>query len=244
MPLSVNPRTFLVHGLLAGLLAGLVATGVAYAVGEPSVEAAIALEGAGDGPASRTLQRTGGLLLGTVAIGVALGGLVGLASAAAVGRLGGLSPAASTALVAGVAGVAVSLVPSWKYPANPPAVGDAATIGVRSAGYFGLLLVSVVAAGLALWLGRRLLDRHGAWAAVVAAGTAYLAVVTVVGGALPDAAPVGDFPADLLWSFRTGSLATLAALWLTLAAALSGLVGRTWSREVATAQRRALAASL
>ena len=36
--------SFLVRGLLAGLLAGFVAFGVAYAVGEPPIDAAIALE--------------------------------------------------------------------------------------------------------------------------------------------------------------------------------------------------------
>nr|WP_281363236.1 CbtA family protein [Nocardioides perillae] len=235
----------MVHGLLAGLMAGLLACGVAYAVGEPSVDAAIALEGpAGDGPVPRTVQRTVGLLVGTLAIGLALGGLAALASAAAVGRLGRLSPAASTALVTAVGGVAVSLVPFLKYPATPPAVGDGATIGGRTAGYFALVLASVVAAGLALWLGRRLLERSGAWAAVVAPATAYVVVVAVVAQLLPDAAGVGGFPADLLWDFRVGSLATLATLWVALAAALSGLVGRSWAGEVAAAERRALAASL
>src|SRR4051794_29352230 len=43
----LNARTFLVRGLLAGLIAGFVAFGVAYVVGEPSVNAAIAIEEAG-----------------------------------------------------------------------------------------------------------------------------------------------------------------------------------------------------
>lgn len=40
----MGARQFLLHGLLAGLVAGLVAFGVASVVGEPAVEAAIALE--------------------------------------------------------------------------------------------------------------------------------------------------------------------------------------------------------
>ena len=39
-----SARDFLIRGLLAGLFAGLVAFGVAYVVGEPSVDAAIAIE--------------------------------------------------------------------------------------------------------------------------------------------------------------------------------------------------------
>ena len=42
-----SARNFLVRGLLAGLVAGLVAFGVAYVVGEPSVNASIAIEESG-----------------------------------------------------------------------------------------------------------------------------------------------------------------------------------------------------
>ena len=73
-----------------------------------------------------------------LAVGVALGGLVGLASAFAVGRLGRLTPRQSTGLVAAVGFVGFALVPFLKYPANPPAVGSADTIGDRTALYWVL----------------------------------------------------------------------------------------------------------
>ena len=41
-----SARNFLIRGLFAGLVAGLVAFGVAYAIGEPSINAAIAIEDA------------------------------------------------------------------------------------------------------------------------------------------------------------------------------------------------------
>lgn len=56
----MSVRQFLVRGLLAGLLAGVVAFVVAYAVGEPPVEAAIALEEAGAEPAPHTHDDAGG----------------------------------------------------------------------------------------------------------------------------------------------------------------------------------------
>ncbi len=43
----MTPRSFLVRGLLAGLLAGFFAFAVSYTVGEPQVDAAIAVEEAG-----------------------------------------------------------------------------------------------------------------------------------------------------------------------------------------------------
>jgi hypothetical protein len=102
-----SARNFLVRGLLAGLVAGLVAFGVAYVVGEPSVNASIAIEESGgsghdhaDEPTAsdappvtevpRSLQSTAGLLTATLVAGVTLGGLVGITSALALGRLGGL----------------------------------------------------------------------------------------------------------------------------------------------------------
>ena len=98
VPLMASVRSFLVRGLLAGLLAGVVAFGVAYVVGEPSIEAAIAIEESGGhtheaGPAEgagtevpRSLQSTLGLLTATAVAGTTLGGLVGVLSALALGR--------------------------------------------------------------------------------------------------------------------------------------------------------------
>lgn len=271
---ALSPGSFLVRGLAVGLAAGLVAFLVAFALGEPYVEQAIALEetaastdGAPAGPTDghghthpaeadgtshehdgvvvdRTTQRTWGLLTGTVAIGIALGGLVALLAAAAVGRLGTLTARQSTAVVALVGFVAVALVPFLKYPATPPAVGSAETIGARTGQYFGFLLVSVLTAALAVHLATRLGPRIGGFAASTAVGTAYLLVMVAIGHALPTATEVGDFPADTLWFFRRGSLATLAALWAAIGVGLVASVGRLHDRAVADAERRALAASL
>ncbi len=260
----MTARSFLLRGLLAGLVAGLLGFAVAYAVGEPSIEAAIALEesaaddghththsddhthGAGEdaGPVSRGTQRTWGLATGTVAIGVALGGLVALAAAAVMGRIGRLRPSQSTALVAAVGFVAVALVPFLKYPAAPPAVGSGDTIGERTGYYFTFLLVSVVVAALAVALGNRLLATHGAYVAVVAGCAAYVVAMSLAAALMPSVNEVGTFPADTLWSFRLGSLATLTALWAGIGVVLVGLVGREWQRTEAVAARRALAASL
>lgn len=259
----MSPRAFLVRGLLAGLLAGVVTFLVAYAVGEPQVGAAIALEesaGAdghshshaaegdeGGGEAaevSRTNQSTWGLLTGTLAVGVALGGILGLVAAFALGRIGRLTPGQSTALVTLIGFVAVALVPFLKYPATPPAVGSGDTIGLRTSVYFGYLLVSVLAAVMVTYGAVRLRERVGTYAAVVGGGLAYVAVVVVAGQLFVTVNEVGDFPADTLWAFRFASLITLATMWGVLGVALTGLVGRLYAQEQAAAERKAFAASL
>lgn len=265
----MNARAFLVRGLLAGLIAGLATFGVAYEVGEPHVEAAIALEEAAesgaeqeththeDGTAahshshddegtevSRDDQRTWGLLTGSLAVGVALGGLVGLAAAGTLGRIGALLPSQSTALVSLIGFVSISLVPFLKYPATPPAVGSGDTIGDRTALYFGFVLVSLVAAVLATYAACRLRDRIGTYGGVVLGAAGYLVVVLIAGQVFDTVNEVGDFPADLLWYFRRASLLTLATMWGVLGVVLTGLISRLYNQERAAAERKALAASL
>ena len=261
----MTARALLVRGLLAGLLAGLATFLVAYSVGEPPLDEAIALEQSrataddhdhGDGATeghshgsdgaavSRTAQRTGGLLTGTLVVGTALGGIAALVAAGTMGRIGRLTPGQSTALVTLVGFVSFALVPFLKYPATPPGVGSSETIGDRTALHLGFVLLSVLAAALACYVGVRVHGRAGTYATVVAAVTGYLAVVVLAGILLPPAEDVGGFPADTLWSFRVAALLTLATLWGVLGVVLSGLVSRLHDQQTAADQRRELALSL
>ena len=166
----MTARNILIRGLIAGLVAGFFTFLVAHQVGEPHINAAIAVEEAnsakeaahdhGDAaeePAghhheeggtvvSRENQSTWGLATGTLSVGAALGGIVALVSAFAVGRIGRLKPAQSTALIALIGLVSVAFVPFLKYPASPPAVGNPDTIGARTSEYFIYMAISVAAA--------------------------------------------------------------------------------------------------
>ena len=258
------PRAFLVRGLLVGLVAGLLSFAVAYLVGEPYVDRAIAIEEATAAhdpadahehaeshehaeeaePVARDDQRTWGLLTGTLAIGITYGGVAALVVAAAVGRLGSLGARASTGVVVLLGFLATVLLPFLKYPANPPAVGNPDTIGSRTAEFFGMQAVCVAGAVAAVWLAVRLARRIGGFEASVAAAAAYVVLVVAAALLLPTVDEVGDFPADLLWSFRVSSLITSAAMWAVIGVGLVGLVGRLHDRAVADAERRAFAAAL
>jgi len=263
----MNPRNFLIAGLLAGLFAGFAAFLVAHQFGEPSVDAAIAVEEATAAPetghthaddteghthgeedegttVSRENQSTWGLATGTIAIGTAFGGLIALVAAGAVGRLGRLRPSQSTAVVAAIGFVSAALVPFLKYPATPPAVGNPETIGDRTSYYFVFLAISVLAAFAATVLASRLLPTLGSYRSIVTGIASYLAVVVLAAELMPTINEVGTFPADILWNFRRASLTTLTALWLTLGVVLVGLVGRNHERAAVENARRELAASL
>lgn len=214
----------LLRGLLVGLLAGILAFPFAYVLGEPPVEKAISIEeqnalAAGaidDEPplVSREVQRTIGLGAGLIAYGAGIGGILALVLAFANGRLGAISPRAAAATVAGLGYVSVVLVPALMYPANPPAVGDPDTIGYRTQ-LFGFAMVASIAAMVsAIVVARRLAHSFGSWNASVTGVLAYLAAVGVLRLAMPYLNEVPEeFPAVILWEFRTASLIIQAVLW-------------------------------
>lgn len=177
---------------------------------------------------SRSTQAGLGLLTGTLVYGAAIGGIFALVFAFALGRVGPLSPRATAVLLALGGFLAIVLVPGLKYPANPPAVGDGATIGFRTQMFFLMLAASLVALTGAVLLARRLAARYGAWNGIVAAALAYVAVVALVQTALPTINEVpADFSASLLWEFRIATLGIQAVLWATLGLVFGPLAERS-----------------
>ncbi len=222
----------LVRGMLAGLVAAVLAFVVARLFGEPQVALAIAFEErhvteAEPELVSRAVQSGVGLATAIGLYGVAFGGLFALAFAFAYGRIGGFSPRAAAALVALGGFVTVQLVPFLKYPANPPAVGESDSIGQRSVLYFSLIVISLLAALLALSLGRRLASRLGNWNATLVAAIAFTAMISVVFLIMPSIDEVpADFPASLLWRFRLASIGMQAVLWSALGLGFGDLAER------------------
>jgi predicted cobalt transporter CbtA len=225
-PTTLIARTLLLRGMLVGIVAGLLVFCFARWIGEPQVERAIAFESSADQangePAepemvSRKVQRGVGLLTGVVVYGAAIGGIFGLVFALASGRIGDFAPRALSALLAAIAFVTIVLVPNLKYPANPPAVGNPATIGVRTAAFFLLIAFSIAATVLAIQVGRRLSLRYGSWNGFMLAAGLFVVIMSVVSHFLPeiDEVPAG-FPATLLWRFRVATLELQAVLWGTV----------------------------
>lgn len=237
--MAASVRSFLVRGLLAGLLAGVCASGVAYLVAEPSINASIAIEQSAehshetanaeqDGTeVPRSLQSTLGLLSATAVAGTTLGGLVGVLSALALGRFGRLGVRGSTLLVSGIGFVSLYAVPFLAYPPNPPGVGHTETIGLRTSLYFTAVAISTVAAVTSVLVSRRFADRIGSWWASLIGIAGYLLVCGVALSLLPsyDEVPT-DFPATVLYSFRTSSLLTGMALWAVLGVVMAELAHR------------------
>ena len=246
-------RSLLVRGMLAGLVAAAAGLLVAWIYGEPQVAGAIAVEEAGaaaehahgaaghthggghahgeEEVVGRTVQQTAGLITALAFYGVAVGGLFSIAFAFAHGRIGAAGARGTAALVALLGFAAVVLVPFLKYPPTPPAVGDPDTIGPRTALYFGMVALGVLAAVASVIVYRRAVPRLGSWNAGIAtaAGSALVMAVTFRLTPGPGAVPEG-FPAGLLWDFRIASLGVQVAVWATLGLLFGALTERALRR--------------
>src|SRR5277367_786464 len=158
--------------MLVGLISGVLVFAFARWAGEPQVDRAIAFETSfdqmkGDVPqpemVSRKIQRGFGLLTDAIVYSSALGGIFGLVFAFAQGRFNVSGPRALALWIAGLGFVSIALVPSLKYPANPPSVGNPETIGMRTGAYFLAIAFSLASMVLALQWARRLSRRFGSW---------------------------------------------------------------------------------
>lgn len=228
-------RTLLIRGMLVGFLAGLLVFGFGRLVGEPPVDRAISFEAAMNAAkakadetkgihaieepelVSRSMQAGLGLFTGVVVYSSAFGGLFALVFAFASGRVGGLGPRALSALLALTGFVAVYVVPSLKYPANPPSIGAPDTIGQRTALYFIMMALSVAAMMAAVVLRKRLAPRQGLWSAALVSTGAYIVLMTLVQVLLPSVNEVPeDFPAVVLWQFRIAAFGMQLVMWTTI----------------------------
>jgi len=242
--------TLLLRGMLVGIVAGLLCFSFLKIVGEPQVDRAIAFETRLDQAeakaqalmaqgiavpkeepqpelVSRRVQAGIGLFTGVMVYNAAFGGLFALVFAFVYGRVGDFGPRATSALLAAAGLIAVYVVPNLKYPANPPSVGDPATIGMRTALYFAMIAISLAAMIASVVLRRRLLARRGAWNASLIAGAAYLSVMIGVGLRLPAINEVPKlFPAVVLWQFRIASLGAQLIMWATIGLLFGALTER------------------
>ena len=243
------------RGMVVGFAAALLAFGVLKIVGEPAVDRAIAFESAMDeakakaehdaavargehpGPiveepelVSRHVQAGIGLFTGVATFSIAFGGLFALGFAVCYGRIGNWSPRVTSAVLALMGFIAIYAVPILKYPANPPAIGNPDTIGLRTAIYFGMILLSL-GAMIAAWNVRnRLIAQHGAWNATLIGAAVFVVAAVVFALAMPplDETPEG-FPADALWQFRMASLGAQAIIWTVLGLGFGAWVQRDFA---------------
>jgi predicted cobalt transporter CbtA len=237
-------RSLAVAAAVVGLLAGIVGAAFASIAGEPAVDDAIAIEEANaaaqpEDPAShsddeasvsRSDQRGVGLFGAYALSGAAFGALLALTAHGL--RRGRPDPARRVVLAGVILAGAFTVAPWFKYPPNPPAVGDPGTLAERQG-----LYVAVICIAAALGLGATVLDRrlraagwpeHRRLPAVVAGVVLPMLVAYALLPPAPDDVLV---PATLVWRFRVASLGANLTLWATLTLGLAWLVAEAQRRR-------------
>ncbi|MGH9113192.1 MAG: CbtA family protein [Acidimicrobiales bacterium] len=240
-----RPRTFVVAAVVVGVLSGLAGAVFHSIVTEPRVDDAIAIEDAAAGSdgsdgsddevvVSRTTQKGAGLFAAYGLTGAAFGLFLSVTALSL--RTRSADPFRRVLVAGGILAGAITVAPWLKYPPNPPAVGDPATVGDREWLYMALIVATGLLLAGAAHLSGRL--RGAGWAddrriavVVLAAGPAFAALVA----ALPASPDPIEVPANLVWQFRLGSLAGNLLVWSLLTVGLGVLC--------AEAQRRAASAA-
>jgi predicted cobalt transporter CbtA len=146
----------------------------------------------------------------------------------------GLSDARITSVsLAATVSIAICLIPALKYPANPPSIGEADTIGTRTALYFAIMAISIAAMTGSAILRKACLSRLGPWNASLIGISAYLVIVIGAGIALPPVDEVRpEFPATVLWQFRIAALGAQAILWAAIGLVFGALTHHAAMREI------------
>ena len=238
--------------LVPGAVAGLTSFAFSRVLIEPLIGAAVDYEGAREHAESqlagsshdhghevftRAVQENVGAAVGVVVFGIVMGVLFAVAYSMirTVLERRGITPDPTGLALVLSAGMfaAIVLVPSLKYPANPPTVGLEDTIGARSSSFLAITVISVVGACIAMAAGLARSRRWGPWRATGVAAGGYVAVMLCAMALLPsfhevpgplsgpDGLVLGGFPAEVLAEFRLYSLANQALLWM--------VIGVTWA---------------
>lgn len=248
------------RGLLAGALAGVLSFIFSRIFLEPVIDKAIgyedgisaaheALAGAAEGHDhgadggfegfTRAVQMNIGMGLGVLLFSVAIGAIFAVVFAVAYGRVGQISARLLSLYVAGGMLVSLFIVPALKYPPSPPALSLDETIRQRTLLYLLMVVLSAALFVAAVYLGRRLVDKLGAWNATLAAAGAYIVASAIVMLALPtidetpgplldDAGTIvyEGFPADVLYDFRLFSLGNQIVIYATIGLAFGVMAAK------------------
>lgn len=225
--------------MLAGLLAGLGAATFHWVLTEPLIDRAVELEArshessgaAHDEPVvGRPVQKLG-LFLGFLLYGIAWGLLFGLLVYAIRPWLTAAGGGASFFLAL-LLGWSVAIFPLLKYPADPPGVGEAETIGYRQELFLLSIALSLIGTFAALAAERFFRRLKRARAVVLASYLIYLLVIFVELPSNPD--PV-RLPLDLVREFRILSFAGQLLFWATMGGAFRWLRKNSF-RELPTTE--------
>ena len=226
---------FLAIVLTSGALAGTIHGIVNLAIVEPYLDEAIGIENQNlfasgeeeDTPqfwaeydAYRDWQKGGQVLAGTI-LGTSIGALFGIVYALSRHSLHGKNDIQKTLLLAGIMWFTMYLIPFLKYPANPPTVGDADTVVLRSMLYLSFIAISGIAAASFYKISKRLKENKK-----FAALFGYGVFMTIAFLVMPENPDEVTAPESLVNEFRLMSILGISSFWISVGI----ILGLFWHR--------------
>jgi predicted cobalt transporter CbtA len=224
---------FIIITLLSGAIAGTLLGLINQILVEPFVDDAIEIETQNMISEGKTVdrqevnsvrlwQKGGEIVAGTI-LGTSIGALFGLVFVYARNSLLGSSDLKKGLILAGIMFFVLFLVPTLKYPSNPPAIGDPETIVYRQSLYVGMLAISGFSAlGLAL-LYRSINQKESKKAFIPLIYAAIVAIAFIIFPPNPDHITISM---DLVMNFRIVSTLTMGIFWGSLGIVL----GSFWDK--------------
>jgi predicted cobalt transporter CbtA len=228
--------TFVIVTLLSGAIAGIILGLINQAIVEPFIDKAIGIEtqrhidrGESVDATKQSQYRTwqkGGEVVAAATYGISLSALFGIVFSFSRRSLPGFNNKRKALLLACIMFFVIFLIPALKYPANPPAVGNPATIYYREMLYVGFIAVSGFSV-LALAISYRRLQIYfpekPTWLIISLIYTIIMISAYVVFPPNPDKVTI---PSNLITSFRIASVSTIGIFW----GVLGMIVGLFWDK--------------
>lgn len=225
--------TFIFISLLSGVIAGLILAGVNYYVAEPFIDQAIGIE-VDNSIASgevvdfdelstyRVWQKEGTFAAGAL-LGLTYGAILGIVYVISRKYLPSSDDRKKALILAAIICLSLYVVPFIKYPANPPAVGDPETIGLRDSLYTSYQLASgLIALGVTILMYK--LRRISYIKYIIP--VFYLGLVASIYTIFPANPDEITAPMDLVNAFRTVTFGTMVMFYLVL----GSIFGIMWNK--------------
>ena len=226
---------FILIVIISGALAGAIHGTVNFAIVEPYLDQAIGIENenlfasgeADDNPQFwadyeeyRVWQKSGQVIAGMI-LGVAMGSLFGIVYALSRNSLPGKNDVTKAVVLAGIMWITIYLITFLKYPANPPTVGDAETVVLRSILYVSFIAISGFGA-LAFYKLSKKLQSDKKYLGLVGYAVFIIAAFIV----MPENPDEVTAPMNLVNEFRLMSVLGVTSFWISV----GFILGLFWNK--------------
>ena len=228
--------SFVIITLFSGAIAGTILGLINQAIVEPIIDKAISIETQlhiAKGENIDTVQQAQyrmwqkeGEVIAAAMYGISLSALFGIVFGYSRRSLPGFNNKRKALFLAAIMFFVIFLIPSLKYPANPPAVGNPDTIYYREILYVAFIAVSGFSA-LALALSYRKLKTYlSDKTALVIVPLTYAIIMISTYLVFPPNPDRITIPTNLIISFRIASMFTIGVFW----GVLGMIVGLFWDK--------------